>query len=132
MPLPQHLHATLHAAYKHKGLSFVRILQRCPTYTQHLFDEMQKNPDKLLLLTHDRGVQLEPTVARIFKNQENHDPADMPSARRYAEHEDLVPIGLLFQDASRPRYEEYTTLGMEMTLEEKLEGLNKELDRFAI
>ncbi len=35
--VPAHLFATLRAAYQHRGLAFVRILQRCPIYTpRHL------------------------------------------------------------------------------------------------
>lgn len=38
---PAHVHATLLAAHRHAGLSFVRILQRCPHYLPHLHDEVQ-------------------------------------------------------------------------------------------
>src|SRR5580765_2261642 len=36
--VPAHLYATLRAAYHHRGLAFVRILQRCPMYTQSIYD----------------------------------------------------------------------------------------------
>ncbi|MBK6487772.1 MAG: hypothetical protein IPF98_13045 [Gemmatimonadetes bacterium] len=32
--VPAHLYATLRAAFHHRGLSFVRILQRCPVFTR--------------------------------------------------------------------------------------------------
>ena len=49
---PVHLHATLAAAYRHPGTSFVRILQRCPTYSDDMFAEVQKDSNRLLLLEH--------------------------------------------------------------------------------
>ncbi|UCD74031.1 MAG: 2-oxoacid:ferredoxin oxidoreductase subunit beta [Phycisphaerales bacterium] len=129
---PAHLHATLDAAYKHKGLSFVQIMQRCPQYTASIFEEYQQDPSRMLLLTHEDGINIDPAVARIYPNQMSHDPSDLPEALRIANRDDTLPIGLFFRDPDRPRYEEITALGLDMTVEEKLTALNKELDRFAI
>lgn len=129
---PAHLYATLDAAYHHRGLSFIRILQRCPTYTSSVFEELQQDPSRILLLNHENGVTVDPAVARIFKNQQTHDPSDMSEARDLAERKDMVPIGLFFRDETRPCYEDYTTAGMEMTARQKLDALNEELDRFAV
>ncbi|MCP4247316.1 MAG: 2-oxoglutarate oxidoreductase, partial [bacterium] len=46
---PAHMYQTLHTAYRHRGLSFVQILQRCPTYTPHMFDRWRSNPDSIRL-----------------------------------------------------------------------------------
>jgi 2-oxoglutarate/2-oxoacid ferredoxin oxidoreductase subunit beta len=35
--VPAHMYATLRAAYRHRGFSFVRILQRCPVFTPGLY-----------------------------------------------------------------------------------------------
>jgi len=129
---PLHLYSTLYAAYQHKGFSFVRILQRCPTYTPKIYEEMQKDPSKVLLLTHGDGVPVEDAVDRTYPNKMKHDPSDMAEARELAEREDMIPIGLLFRDPTRPRYEQFSVRGMEMTVEEKLAGLNRELDRFLV
>lgn len=129
---PAHLHATLDAAYRHKGLSFVQIMQRCPQYTAKIFEEYQQDPSRMLLLTHENGIQLDPAVASIYPNQMEHDPSDLPEALRVANRDDMLPIGLFFQDTSRPQYEAATTVGLEMTVDEKLVALDKELDRFAI
>jgi 2-oxoglutarate ferredoxin oxidoreductase subunit beta len=129
---PLHLHATLLAAYRHRGFSFVRILQRCPTYTPHVYDECQSDPSRVLLLTHPNGVPVDDALKRVFTNRVEHDPLDMAQARRIAERTDVVPIGLFFCDPTRPRYESFTTSGMEMTVEERLAGLNRELDHFMV
>jgi hypothetical protein len=39
---------------------------------------------------------------------------------------------VLFADPSRPRYDEYTAMGLDMTAEDRLNALESELDRFAV
>ncbi|MHC5001557.1 MAG: thiamine pyrophosphate-dependent enzyme [Planctomycetota bacterium] len=129
---PVHLYHTLKAAYEHDGLSFVRILQRCPQYTPLVFEEAQKDPSLVLLLRHDDGVEVDPAVDRQFTNQVVHDPHDWTEAMTLAQREDVLPIGLFYRDPERPLYEQFTTRGMEMTTEQKLAALDKELDRFAV
>ncbi|MCA9726295.1 MAG: thiamine pyrophosphate-dependent enzyme [Candidatus Eisenbacteria bacterium] len=129
---PPHLYETLKAAHHHKGFSFVRILQRCPTYTDHVFEELQRDPSQLVVLNHDEGVSLEPSVGKMFPNHERHDPSNLDEARRQAGREDLIPIGVLFRNEACPRYDEYTAQGLDMTMDERIAGLNRELDRFAI
>ncbi len=68
----------------------------------------------------------------MYKNRLEHDPRDLDAARRVADREDVLPIGLLFHDPDRPTYEEFSTLGLDMTTEEKVRALDAELDRFAI
>ncbi len=129
---PVHLYATLKAAFDHKGLSFVRILQRCPMYTSALFEEVQKDPSKLLLLTHENGIPVEQSALRLFPTQQAHDPSDLAAAREVAEEALPLPIGLLFWDPDRPRYEDFSSRGIDMPVDDKLDALNGALDRFAI
>ncbi|MHC4826856.1 MAG: thiamine pyrophosphate-dependent enzyme, partial [Planctomycetota bacterium] len=72
------------------------------------------------------------TGTRIYKNRLEHDPTDIDAARNVASRDDVLPIGLLFHDPDRPIYEDYSTQGMAMTAEQKVEALNGELDRFSI
>jgi 2-oxoglutarate/2-oxoacid ferredoxin oxidoreductase subunit beta len=129
---PVHLQATLKLAYDHKGFSFVRILQRCPTYTDDVFKELQDDPTRMLLLHHDNGIAADDVLKRVYKNQQVHDPSDMGAALAMSARTDLIPMGLLYRNESCPRYDEYTALGMELTDEQRLQRLNAELDRFAI
>jgi 2-oxoglutarate ferredoxin oxidoreductase subunit beta len=129
---PIHLHATLLRAYNHPGLAFVRILQRCPQYTSKVFKKLQDSPEELLLLVHDDGVATDDTLRRIYPNVQQHDPSDIAAARALADRDDTLPIGLLYCDPSRPRYEQVSAIGRDMTPEEKIQGLQREFDRFAV
>ena len=129
---PVLLYDVLHAAWKHKGLGFVRILQRCPTYTDKIFNDLQNDPTNLTLLRHDKGIAYQDSVLRSFPNHAQHDPSDLFAAQRFAGSSDTVPVGLLFQDESRPRYDDFSRGGLEMNVDEKLQGLQTQLDRFAI
>ncbi len=129
---PVVLHAVLKAAHDHKGLSFVRILQRCPQYTGFIYEEPQRDPSKVLLLTHESGLQLDKAVSAIFPNQQEHDPLDMAGARKIADMDDLLPVGIFFQDPTRVRYDNFSSQGMGISPEEKLAGLNRALDVFAV
>ena len=129
---PIHLHATLLAAWKHPGMGFVRILQRCPQYTGHVFEEYQNDPSSLLLMEHPNGIPVDPALDRTFTNRIAHDPSNMTEARELAQRRDVLPCGLFYCDPNRPVYDEFTREGMGMSVDEKLAGLERELDRFAI
>lgn len=129
---PPHLYATLRAAHRHQGLSFVRVLQRCPHYMPEVFTILQDDPSRVLLLKHSSGVVLDDAAARIFKNQVEHDPADLNAARAFAAREDVVPAGLLYHDAKADRYDEFTVRGMSVPAGEKVRAAQLELDRFLI
>ncbi len=129
---PPHVLATLRAAYHHKGTSFVHIAQRCPQYTAGVFEEAQRDPSLVLLLKHDEGVGVDPAVDRIFTNQAEHDPSDLGAALAVARREDVIPIGLLYRNPHRPLYDTFCQKGLGMGVEEKVEALEGELDRFAI
>ncbi|HSL71542.1 MAG TPA: thiamine pyrophosphate-dependent enzyme, partial [Longimicrobiales bacterium] len=100
--VPAHLYATLRAAYRHAGFSFVRILQRCPQYTPALFTEAVRKPDTIELLVHEDGVYA-PELDRLYKNQVRHDPSDLDAARRFAAQNDRIRLGVFYADDSRPR-----------------------------
>jgi 2-oxoglutarate ferredoxin oxidoreductase subunit beta len=128
--IPAHLFATLKRAYHHKGLSFVRILQRCPAYLPKLFEEAVTNPDRIEMLIHPDGVEV-PELADVYKDRVFHDPTDIDAARRYAEDQSKVRLGIYFRDESRPRYEETRHLPT-LTADEKLAVLEQEFDRYAV
>jgi 2-oxoglutarate/2-oxoacid ferredoxin oxidoreductase subunit beta len=128
--VPAHLFATLQAAYRHKGFSFVRILQRCPEYTPDIYALAVRKPEKLELIEHEDGV-LVPELHAIYKNRRSHDPRDMEYARILADQRDPIPLGVLFRDESLPRYEE-TRRVRKFSAEEKVKRLNEELDKYAV
>jgi 2-oxoglutarate ferredoxin oxidoreductase subunit beta len=128
--IPAHLYATLRAAYHHQGFSFVRILQRCPQYTQSLFQEAVRKPELIELLVHDDGVVV-PELDRLYKRQVRHDPHDLAAARKLADFGDQIRLGLFYRDTSKPRYDEIRRVPR-LTAEEKVQLLNAELDRYAV
>jgi 2-oxoglutarate ferredoxin oxidoreductase subunit beta len=127
---PVLLHSILTAAHDHKGLGLVRILQRCPQYTEFVYEGCQKDPSKLLLLSNS-NLQLDSAMKRIFPNQQEHDASSLSQALEVALMTDLLPVGILYQDESRLCYETLSSRGIGMPVENKLEGLNRALDLFA-
>jgi 2-oxoglutarate ferredoxin oxidoreductase subunit beta len=129
---PPHLFATLQAAHRHQGLSFVQIIQRCPHYKLGVHDPLQSDPSQLLLMTHADGIQLEDSILGIFKNRREHDPSNMDEARELAGDPEGISIGLFYQNKSLDRYDEYTAQGIATSRDEKIAALNAELSRYQI
>ncbi len=129
---PLHLYQTLKRAHEHRGLSFIQILQRCPAFTADIFDNLMREPDRILLLEHPDGVPVDAAVGKIYQHHRSHDPTDLGAARQLAEHPEKIAVGLLFHDPQAPRYGDFTAQGLEMSVEDKLAGLEREIGRFAI
>jgi len=128
--VPAHLYATLEAAFRHRGFAFVRILQRCPQYTSNLFETAMRDPGLVELMVHPGGVAV-PDLDRIFKNQVRHDPADLAEARRLAEPDGKIRLGVFYRNETLPVYEETRQVPVRSAAE-KLTLLNTELDRYAV
>jgi 2-oxoglutarate ferredoxin oxidoreductase subunit beta len=128
--IPAHLYATLRAAYQHRGLAFVRILQRCPMYTSSLYERAVKDPGLIELLVHDDGVVV-PELDAIYRSRQHHDPADLNAARALAEPADVIRLGVFFRDETRPCYDEIRR-PRKVTAGERLALLGAELDKYAV
>jgi 2-oxoglutarate/2-oxoacid ferredoxin oxidoreductase subunit beta len=127
---PAHLYATLRAAYRHKGFSFVRILQRCPIYTPDIFQDAVRNPSRIELLVHDDGVVV-PELDKLYTQQLVHDPKDLNAARRLAVPGEKIRLGVFYRDEGHPRYEELRSV-TSRTAQDKIDLLDQELDRYAV
>ncbi len=130
--IPDLLYEVIRAAYRHKGMSFVRILQRCPEFMPGMFDPWIQDPKRMLLLSHADGVTVPAALAKVYPNVRAHDPSDRVAARAIADAEDPIPVGILYRDASAPRYEELRHAGELRTVDRIARGLATELDRFTI
>ena len=128
--IPAHLYATLSAAYRHPGFAFVRILQRCPMYTQNIYEEAVKKPDLVALLVHDDGVNAA-DLAKVYKNRIAHDPADLDGARRLAEETDHIRLGVFYRNEGRARYD-LLRKPPKVSGADRIALLNKELDKYAV
>ena len=67
--MPEVMYNLLQLANRHKGLSIIRIVQRCPHYLPHLFDPLVTDPDTSLMLLHDSGLSISDELGKIYKNQ---------------------------------------------------------------
>ena len=128
--IPAHLYATLRAAYHHPGFAFVRVLQRCPMYTQGMYDEAVKNPSVVELLVHDDGINA-PELDKIYKSRASHDPADLDAARKLADDQTRIRLGLFYRNEQKARYDLIRKPPV-ITRSERIELLNAELDHYAV
>ncbi len=129
--IPQSLNDILQQAFHHKGFSFIRVLQRCPAYLPHLFDPYTSTPDSILYLNHEDGIQISPEMAKIYKNQEAHNPANLNRAREIAEQDDKIPVGILYKNSDVPTYDEIKAPHKNFSFEDREVALEKEFEKFS-
>ena len=129
---PLLVYETIKKAHAHRGTSFVRIIQRCPVFVEDVHKDMQNDPTQILLLKHENGIPTNEAVERIYPNQVEHDPSDWNGAMAIARDETQVPCGLLYHDPAAPVYDDWSNVGLGMSDEDKIAGINKALDSFSI
>ena len=129
---PPHLYATIQAAHRHKGFSFVHIVQRCPKFQSDLVEQFTAGKDKLYLLTGNEGVELDDAVIKSFDHTVEHDAHDINAARSLAEDPDNIYLGVLYRNTRAQRYDEYGAHNIGYTVEQKMEAMNSELHKYAV
>jgi len=130
--IPEVLYDIILAAYRHKGLSFVRILQRCPEWLPDMFEPFMHDPMKTMLLTHENGLKLSANLSKVYKNQEQHDPSNINRAREIASQHDPIPVGILYHNPAVPCYEETRNAGQQRSAKYVKAGFESELDKFTV
>ncbi len=130
--IPESLYDIISAAFHHKGLSFVRVLQRCPEFAPDMFMPWAQDPELALMLHHPDGVELSDSLARIYQHQENHNPADLDRARQISTISDQTPIGILYRNNQLPCYEDLRKPHEAMTPDAVKTALEAEFDKYAI
>ena len=130
--IPEIMYDIVKAAFHHKGLSFVRIVQRCPEWLPTLFEPFLHDPQRIKLLHHENGLEISPGLAKVYKNQELHDPANLNRAREIASDNDPIPVGILYRNPDVPCYEELRASTVLRTPELVRTGLEKEFDKYTI
>jgi 2-oxoglutarate ferredoxin oxidoreductase subunit beta len=93
---------------------------------------LQDEPARLKLLTHEKGVQFDDSIKKLFPIHAEHDPSDINAARALAEDASALPLGILYHNPDAPQYDTITSVGSEMSIDDKLAGMNEALDHFAI
>ncbi len=130
--VPEVLYDIIRAAYHHKGLSFVRILQRCPEWLPKMLDPWVHDPLKVKLLHHKNGVTLSPNISKVYRTQEEHDPSNINRAREIASSADPIPVGILYHNPEVPCYEELRDAGQRRSTRFIKTGFEAELDKFTV
>jgi len=128
---PPMLYETLKAAYRHRGTSFVRIIQRCPVYANAFIKELQDDSSRFLLLLNG-ALPMDASCKRAFPEHKDHDVSDLPEAFRLAHDTSRIPLGLLYQNPEAPCYEDLSSQGVDMTPQQRINGLNRVLDKLTI
>jgi 2-oxoglutarate/2-oxoacid ferredoxin oxidoreductase subunit beta len=130
--IPEMLYDVIKAAHRHKGLSFVRIVQRCPEWLPRMYDPWLHDPRRILVLHHDGGLPLSPSIAATYRNQASHDPSDLHRAREVASGTDPIPVGILYRNPDVPCYEDTRSPAVLRTAALVRGGLEAEMDKFTV
>src|SRR5581483_11369293 len=130
--IPEVLYDIVRAAYHHKGLSFVRIIQRCPEWLPKLMEPWLHDPQRVKLLHHADGLALRDGMAKVYRNQEHHDPSNLDRARESASSIDPIPVGILYCNADVPCYEDLRASSELRSADLIKSGLEAAFDKYTI
>jgi len=130
--IPEVLFQIVTAAFRHRGFSFVRVLQRCPEFVGSMFEPWVHDPQRMLMLTHGNGINLSPALQKIYRNRVDHDPSNIDRAREIASSEDPIPVGILYRDPEVPCYEDLRRAGTLRTGDSIRTSLEAEFDKFTV
>ncbi len=130
--IPDLTHDIIQMGFRHPGFAFIRVLQRCPEYMEHRYDPWVQEPDRMLLLKHEDGLQIGTDLGRIYRNQETHDPSNRNRAREIASDNDPIPVGVLYRNEGIPRYEDRLVSESARTAAAVTRFLEAEFDKFTI
>jgi len=130
--IPDLLYDVIRQGFHHKGLSFIRILQRCPHFMPDVFTSLLSDPKNLLLLKHENGMRVSDGVSRLYPTTMEHDPMDLNRAREIAAFDDKVPVGILYRNESIPCYDELRRPKRLPSWEQRRDVLESAFDEFGI
>ena len=130
--IPEVLFDIVKAAYHHRGLSFVRIVQRCPEWLPKSFDPWLHDPNRVQILAHANGLHPSAALGRTYKNQLEHDPSNIHRARELAGDSVNIPVGILYRNPEVPCYEDLIRPDLLRTPELTRSVLDSEMDKYTI
>ncbi len=129
--LPGHMNQTFRAAWEHNGLSFVRVLQRCPVFMPDAFDGGGVN-FPALFLEGDGGIPAEKGFLKKAPTIQ-HDYTDVNAAQKIAQMPDVEPMGLIYRDSSIPTYQEIRENRVaKLDQKELVNKLNQEFAKYSV
>ena len=110
----------------------MRIVQRCPEWLPKMMDPWLHDPQKVLMLHHEKGLQVSSGLGKLYKNQLEHDPLNIDRAREIASCIDPIPMGILYRNPDVPCYEDLRRSDKLRTTEFLKQGLDAEFDKFTV
>lgn len=129
--LPTHLDATIEKAFEHQGLSFIRVLQRCPVYMPKAFGDGGKNYPVVFLQNKD-GINVDEVSLRRGPALP-HDHTNIHAAQHVAHTVEPAPMGLIYQNKNLPVYEEVRYGRTDkVDRDQFLKRLDKALDKYSV
>lgn len=127
---PEHMDQTIRRAWAHRGLSFVRILQRCPVYMPDLFGVGGRVG--VVFLEGEEGIPVNRELIR-GANVLQHEVRNLIKAQRAALMQDPEPMGLIYWNPDVPTYEDERYAHVDPTDNASLVSkLNALLDTYAV
>ncbi|MCP4412973.1 MAG: 2-oxoglutarate oxidoreductase [Gammaproteobacteria bacterium] len=129
--LPGHMNETFRAAWEHKGLSFVRVLQRCPVFMPDAFEGGGVN-FPAVFLESEGGIKAEKGFLKKAPTIQ-HDYNDIHAAQKIVETSDLEPLGLIYRDSSIPTYQDIREQRVsKLERPELINKLNQEFAKYSV
>ena len=77
-------------------------------------------------------MQISPSLANVYRHQEEHDPSDRNRAREIASLGDPIPVGVLYRNSAMPCYEDLKKPDRLYTPDVIMSALEREFDKFTI
>ncbi len=130
---PGHLEKTINLAWQHKGMAFVRVLQRCPIFSQQAFYGPDGRPNlPVHFLKNTDGVPIDKAVEKSGIIVE-HDHTNIDAAQRIARGEGGEPMGLIYRNPAVPTYNDIRSSQIKVQpTAERINAINAKIDTFAV
>jgi len=129
--MPDLLYQVIREAYRHKGFSFVRVMQRCPKYTAGVFASALAHPEKEVLLLEDvyGRIKISDSMKKMVKNVLKHDFRDIHTAREVSTCSERYPVGILYCNENIQSYGELKRPKVKNTPARIRSVMEKEFDK---
>ena len=129
--LPVHMETTLRKAWTHRGMAFVRILQRCPVFMPDAFGA-DGTVFPAVFLEHPDGIPVQKGVLKTAPTLA-HDFHDLEAARKAATQTRGAPMGLIYANPEVPVYGDLRrTKIRELDRGVFAQEMNSLLDKYAV
>ena len=130
--LPAHLQATISKGMEHVGLSFIRVLQKCPMFSPQAYGDGGKDHELFQFLEDEQGIEVHQSLQKMAGHQP-HNPINLKAANDLIHEKGSAPLGLIYHDPEKPSYEQIRHSRLKhLSPQEKVDLLEEKLDQFAM